>query len=213
METRDKQILYYVTVDGSSAPFRVWREAILDKRLRAAIDARIARMRAGNFSDSRPIGSGASENRIDFGPGFRIYYGLDGDKVILLWAAINQVRLPIFRSPSDIGRITGKEQKMKRAENYKADLLEDLRNDAEYAAEYLTAAKADSTEAFLVALRDVAEARKGMKRVAKEAKVNRENLYRALSKRGNPRIDTVDAVLNTLGLQLVFRPRKRTRRS
>ena len=102
---------------------------------------------------------------------------------------------------------------MKRGESYRKDLLSDLRNDPEYAAEYLTAAKADSTEAFLVALRDVAEAGKGMKKVAKEAKVNRENLYRALSKRGNPRIETVDAVLNALGLQLVFRPRKHPRRS
>jgi len=102
---------------------------------------------------------------------------------------------------------------MKRGESYKDDLLNDLRNDPDYAAEYLTAAHADSKEAFLVALRDVAEARKGMKRVAKEAKVNRENLYRALSKRGNPRIDTIDSILNALGLQLVFRSRKRTTRS
>jgi probable addiction module antidote protein len=96
---------------------------------------------------------------------------------------------------------------MKRNENYKADLLEELRNDAEYAAEYLTAARADSNEAFLVALRDVAEARKGMKRVAREAKVNRENLYRALSRGGNPRIETVNSVLDVLGIEAVYRPK------
>jgi probable addiction module antidote protein len=94
---------------------------------------------------------------------------------------------------------------MKREENYKADLLEELRNDADYAAEYLTAARKDSREAFLVALRDVAEARKGMMRVAKEAKVNRENLYRALSREGNPRIETVDSVLEVLGIEPVYR--------
>ncbi len=99
---------------------------------------------------------------------------------------------------------------MKRGENYRDDLLNDLRNDPDYAADYLTAAHADSKEAFLMALRDVAEARKGMQRVAKEAKLNRENLYRALSKRGNPRIDTVNSLLDALGLQLVFRPRKRS---
>lgn len=94
---------------------------------------------------------------------------------------------------------------MKREENYKADLLEELKNDAEYAAEYLTAARKDSREAFLVALRDVAEARKGMMRVAKEAKVNRENLYRALSRDGNPRIETVDSVLQVLGIEPIYR--------
>lgn len=41
-------------------------------------------MRGGNFSDSWPIGDGASENRIDFGPGYRIYYGIQGENLILL---------------------------------------------------------------------------------------------------------------------------------
>jgi len=41
-------------------------------------------MRGGNFGDSRPIGAGASESRIDLGPEFRIYYGRDGRKIILL---------------------------------------------------------------------------------------------------------------------------------
>ena len=51
---------------------------------RAMIDARIARLRSGNFGDSKPIGGGASENRIHYGPGYRIYYGVDGKDVILL---------------------------------------------------------------------------------------------------------------------------------
>ena len=42
-------------------------------------------MRGGNFSDSRPIGGGSSENRVHWGPGYRIYYGVDGYKIILLW--------------------------------------------------------------------------------------------------------------------------------
>jgi probable addiction module antidote protein len=100
---------------------------------------------------------------------------------------------------------------MTRGESYRADLLSDLRDDPEYAAEYLTAARADSKEAFLVALRDVAEARKGMKKVATEAKLNRENLYRALSREGNPRIETVVSVLDVLGIEEVFRPKNVSR--
>jgi putative addiction module killer protein len=49
-----------------------------------AVDVRITRFGAGNFGDSRPIGGGAFESRIDFGPGHRVYYGMDGDEVILL---------------------------------------------------------------------------------------------------------------------------------
>jgi putative addiction module killer protein len=48
------------------------------------MDARIARFRTGNFGDSKSIGEGASESRIDLGPGYRIYYGVDGNDIILL---------------------------------------------------------------------------------------------------------------------------------
>lgn len=85
MEAREREALYYVPATGAPAPFRVWRDGIKDKPTKAAITARIARMRGGNFSDSWPIGEGASESRIDFGPGYRIYYGIDGHQIILLY--------------------------------------------------------------------------------------------------------------------------------
>src|SRR5216684_4574194 len=62
----------------------MWRSSLTDEDTRAAIDARVARMRGGNFANSEPIGKGASESKIDFGPGFRIYYGTDGDSIVLL---------------------------------------------------------------------------------------------------------------------------------
>jgi probable addiction module antidote protein len=68
--------------------------------------------------------------------------------------------------------------------NPMSDYMDDLRSDLkdpEYAAEYLTAARRESRETFLLALRDVAEAQKGMTKVAPRAGVNRENLYRMLS--------------------------------
>ena len=95
---------------------------------------------------------------------------------------------------------------MSRNLNYKDDLLDDLRNDLGFAAEYLSAAISDSREAFLVALRDVAEAQKGMSKVAIEANVNRENLYRMLSEEGNPRFSTLGSVLNALGMSLTVKP-------
>ena len=57
-----------------------------DRDLKAAVDARIARLRAGNFGDSKSVGKGVSESRIDLGPGYRIYYGVAGDDIILLCA-------------------------------------------------------------------------------------------------------------------------------
>ena len=63
---------------------------------------------------------------------------------------------------------------------------------------------ANSRESFLVALRDVAEAQSSMQKVAKAAGVNRENLYRALSKDGDPGLSTLDSVLNALGIEFKF---------
>src|SRR5580765_1938403 len=85
---------------------------------------------------------------------------------------------------------------------YKKDLLNDLKNRPGYAAKYLTAAAADSTEAFLVALRDVGSARRGMTSLAAAAEVNRVNLYQMLSKKGNPGIRNIRAILNALKLRV-----------
>ena len=95
---------------------------------------------------------------------------------------------------------------MRARRDYKDDLLRELRNDPEYAARYLSAAKKDSKEAFLIALRDVAEARLGLARTARAARVNRESLYRTLSAEGNPTLATLDAVLAVLGFETDFRP-------
>lgn len=84
MEVRERTVKYYLPRSAGPAPFGVWRDGFTDTPTRAAIAARIARLRAGNFGDSRPIGGGASESAIHFGPGLRIYYGIYGDDVILL---------------------------------------------------------------------------------------------------------------------------------
>lgn len=83
MEAVERLVRYYIKSSGV-CPFAEWRDKISDKRAKAAVDARTARLRGGNFGDSRPIGAGASESRIDFGPGYRVYYGVDGDDLILL---------------------------------------------------------------------------------------------------------------------------------
>jgi len=89
--------------------------------------------------------------------------------------------------------------------DYKRDLLRDLKSPA-YAAKYLSAAYADSNEAFLVALRDVASAQKGITKLAETADVNRENLYRMLSREGNPRMKNLRAVFDALKLRVKIEP-------
>jgi probable addiction module antidote protein len=92
---------------------------------------------------------------------------------------------------------------MMKTASYKKILREKL-NQPEVAAEYLTACYEDGPEVFLVGLRDVVEARGGVGRTAALSKLNRENLYRLVSRKGNPRLTSLNSVLSTLGLKVVF---------
>lgn len=91
----------------------------------------------------------------------------------------------------------------KLTERYEDGLRQAL-FDPDEAAAYLDAALAEGdTEGFLLALRDVAEAR-GIAHVARKAQLNRENLYRMLAANGNPQLSSLNALLHTLGLRLAI---------
>jgi putative addiction module killer protein len=66
--------------------FAQWLDKIQDIRARARILVRIERLSAGNPGDAKPVGEGVSELRIDYGPGYRVYYRKQGRKVIILLA-------------------------------------------------------------------------------------------------------------------------------
>ena len=67
-------------------PFAKWIDALRDIRARARILVRIERLSAGNAGDVRPVGEGVSELRIDYGPGYRIYFKKIGQKIVILLA-------------------------------------------------------------------------------------------------------------------------------
>lgn len=86
-------------------------------------------------------------------------------------------------------------------------LKERLATNAELAKRYLDAAMEDEDpKVFLLALKDVAEAYGGIGKLSKRTKLNRENLYRMLSKRGNPELFSLHRVLNELGFRLTVEP-------
>lgn len=66
--------------------YAVWLDGLLDVRARARILARVERLAAGNPGDARPVGGGVSELRIDYGPGYRVYYKKLGHELIILLA-------------------------------------------------------------------------------------------------------------------------------
>jgi putative addiction module killer protein len=66
--------------------FARWLDGLRDIRARAKVQARIERLAAGNPGDVRPVGEGVSELRIDYGPGYRVYYKAIGGEIVILLA-------------------------------------------------------------------------------------------------------------------------------
>ena len=73
-------------VDGNGRiPFQLWLDA-LDRRAQAKIDIALYRLTQGNHSHVKSIGGGVAELKMDFGPGYRIYFGQDGEALVILLA-------------------------------------------------------------------------------------------------------------------------------
>jgi len=64
--------------------FRKWRIRLKDERARVLIASRLDRLAYGNAGDVRPVGAGISELRIDYGPGYRVYYRKQGSTIVIL---------------------------------------------------------------------------------------------------------------------------------
>jgi putative addiction module killer protein len=78
------QILEYVDVAGAS-PYRDWFES-LNAPAAAKVTVALTRIELGNLSNVKSVGAGVQEYRIDFGPGYRVYFGRDGARLVILLA-------------------------------------------------------------------------------------------------------------------------------
>ncbi|OGQ35911.1 MAG: putative addiction module antidote protein [Deltaproteobacteria bacterium RIFCSPHIGHO2_12_FULL_43_9] len=93
--------------------------------------------------------------------------------------------------------------RQKKSKSYQEELIKGLRDPEEAVAYLNSALDENELDLFLMALRNVAEA-KGMSKVARETHLNRENLYRMLSSNGNPQLSSLTTLLDALGFQLVI---------
>ena len=73
----------YQTAAGRQ-PFTQWLEGLADRQARARIRTRLDRLALGNFGDHRPLDGGVYELRVDWGPGYRVYYARVGTVILLL---------------------------------------------------------------------------------------------------------------------------------
>ena len=94
--------------DGRS-PYREWIDDV-DVSVKARIQARVFRFEQGNLGDHKSLGAGVWEARFDFGPGYRLYFGKDGERIILL----------LFGGDKGSQR-----RDIRRAQEYWANYLED----------------------------------------------------------------------------------------
>jgi len=70
--------------DNGEAPFIKWMSNLRDRNAHARVSARLNRLKLGNFGDVKALGDGVNELKIDYGPGYRVYYAMSGKTVVLL---------------------------------------------------------------------------------------------------------------------------------
>ena len=78
-----KEVVAFRARNGR-VPFEDWLDDLNDKRAAARVLARLARVRQGNLGDCRSVGEGVSELRVDYGPGYRVYFAQKGSTLIVL---------------------------------------------------------------------------------------------------------------------------------
>ena len=83
MVVRPKEVVVFRAKDGG-VPFEDWLDDLNDKRAVARVLARLARVRQGNLGDCKSVGEGVSELRVDYGPGYRVYFGQKSQTLVVL---------------------------------------------------------------------------------------------------------------------------------
>lgn len=83
MEVQPREIRNYLTVDGKNI-FDEWLDSLRDRKAKAKIRARLDRVEDGNLGDCKSVGEGVFELRIDYGAGYRIYFGQEDITIIIL---------------------------------------------------------------------------------------------------------------------------------
>jgi putative addiction module killer protein/probable addiction module antidote protein len=194
-----------------TAAYRDWINSLRDLAGRARVQVRVDRLAHGNPGQHRVLTDGVRELKIDFGPGYRVYYTERGGVLIILLAGgdkssqAKDIRTAV-RLAKNLSELVMRKSKTTRVSKTKTlayDVVGQLRTPEEMAA-YLDAwfeEAPDDAAGIARALGDIARAR-GMTQVARDAGLSRESLYKALSKDGNPSFATILKVARAVGVRL-----------
>jgi len=86
MEVQPREIRRYTTPEGRS-PFSEWLDSLRDRNVRVRIKSRLDRVEQGNLGDFKSVGQGVFELRINYGPGYRVYFGQVGLTIVVILIA------------------------------------------------------------------------------------------------------------------------------
>ena len=96
------ELRHYVDPEGQDLFLR-WLDKLRDRQAQARVAARLIRLQNGNFGDCKPVGDGVWELRVDWGPGYRVYYAIESKRVVLLCEGGDK-----RTQEQDIGRAIGR---------------------------------------------------------------------------------------------------------
>ncbi len=187
-----------------SAEYRKWFKKLRDHKAKAAIQARLdaCKLAGRPFGDIKPVGGPVSEMRFHTGAGYRVYFAMQGNVLMLLLAGGDKStqQTDIRQAHEHPQRLQGTTTMSTEFTDY--DTSEYLENEQDIIAYLNAIAEYDDPALMQAALGNVAKAR-GMTQIAKDAG-GRESLYKSLSKDGNPSFQTIAKVIHALGGRLTI---------
>jgi putative addiction module killer protein len=206
-------------------PFREWFDRLNSEAARKVTTA-LYRMALGNLSNVKSVGEGVQERRIHFGPGYRVYFGRDGESSSCWPVERNRGSNPTFARQSRVGKITKggrgrKENEMALTKNFRKSVQARVKRDPAFREGMLREAIESLLSGELALgkniLRDYINATVGFPRLAAKTKIPVKSAHRMFGPRGNPTARNLFQIVAFLqhseGMQLEVRPTRGWRRA
>jgi putative addiction module killer protein len=199
------EIRYYVTSNGLQ-PFAAWFTD-LEPVARAKVARAIARMEQGNLSNVKAVGEGVLECRIDFGPGYRVYFGRDGDTLVTLHQKATAARYQngaclLAGLQAKTARSALKEKTMARTKSFKELVQGQVKVDKKFAEallrEGIDAMLSGDVETGKTILRDYIKATVGFEKLGAATDTPPKSLIRMFGPNGNPQAKNLFSVIGYL---------------
>jgi putative addiction module killer protein/probable addiction module antidote protein len=176
--------------------------SLRDHNAKARINVRIRRISVGNFGDVKAVGEGVRELRVDYGPGYRVYFVQQGEVVvILLCGGDKRMQARDIEAAKRLAQTVYEDDMATKTKTTRWDPAEHL-TDKKAIAAYINAALEDGDPTVIAAaLGDVARA-EGMTKIARDAGLTRASLYKALGGDAKAEFGTILRVLGAIGVKL-----------